>query len=73
MRSKSIQNGDVGSQKGLRGPLQKSTEIWIDFWRLLGLEMDPGGVQLRYRETLASQKTAQNVKLCSNNGFEQNS
>ena len=32
MRSKSIQNGGVGSQKALRGPLQKSVEILIDFW-----------------------------------------
>ena len=43
MRSKNIQNGGVGSQKALRGPLQKSVEIWIDFWRLLGLQRDPGG------------------------------
>ena len=43
MRSKSIQNGGVGSQKAIRGPLQKSEEIWIDFRTLLGLQMDPGG------------------------------
>ena len=43
MRSKSVQNGGVGSQKSLRGPLPKSVEIWIDFWTLWGLEMDPWG------------------------------
>ena len=43
MKSKSIQNGDVGSQKALREPLQKSVENCIDFGRLLGLEMGPGG------------------------------
>ena len=32
MTSKSLQNGGVGSQKALRGPLQKYVAISIDVW-----------------------------------------
>ena len=47
--------------------VKKFGSIFGHFW---GSKWTPGGVQLRYRESLASQKTVQNVKLCSNNGFE---
>ena len=72
-RQKAFKTEAWALKKHSGDPFKKVLKFGSNFGDFWGSKWTRGGGQLRYRETLASQKTAQNVKLCSNNGVEQNS